>query len=106
MLLRGRVAGGAVSIQDYEALSTELKEQIIAFDRTIQVPRQLVSVRPGLDPLLTSRVGELLAGLDRTEKGKRLLEGLKNTKKFDDLPPDSEMSLSELKKLTQLVSDE
>lgn len=50
LVLEGRVAGGGVSNGDYEELPSELKGQIMAFDKTIAVPRQLVSIRTGLDP--------------------------------------------------------
>ena len=49
MILRGRIAAGGVSNQDYDELPPDLKQKIISFDRTLTVPRQLVSVRPGLD---------------------------------------------------------
>ena len=48
LILQSGVAGGGVSNQDYEELPAEFKRQVIAFDQTITVPRQLVSVRPGL----------------------------------------------------------
>ena len=104
LLLQGRVAGGGISNQDYEGLPEELKERIKAFDRTIEVPRQLVTVRPGLDEPLVDRITELLLALEQTEEGRELLEGLKSTKKFDRLPPESEASLAELRELMRLVS--
>ena len=104
LLLRGEVAGGGVSNQDYDALTTDLKEKIISFGETVAVPRQLVNVRPGLDPALQAKVQELLAALDTTEEGRQLLEGLKKTKKFDLVPPESAASLIELKDLIDLVA--
>ena len=106
LVLQGQVAGGGISNQDYEALPEELKEKIIAFDQTVSVPRQLVSVRPGLEPGLVDKVRAVLIGLDRTPEGLSLLEGLKDTKKFDDLPSDSESSLQELRELMGLVAAE
>ena len=103
MLLQGLLAGGGISNQDYEGLPEEIKRQFVVFGRTAAVPRQLVSVRPGLDPELVTRVRELLTGLDETEEGRKLLEGLKKTKKFDELPADSEASLEELKELMGLI---
>ena len=85
VLLQGQVAGGGVSNQDYENLPAELKQQVVAFDRTVAVPRQLVSVRPGLDRVLAGKVRELVIGLDETNEGRQILEGLKQTRKFDSL---------------------
>ena len=100
----GVVAGGGVSNQDYDDLPEELKELVVTFDKTIKVPRQLVSLRDGLDPALVAKIGELLIGLDQTDEGRGILEGLKKTKKFDPLPSDSEARLTELKKLMDLIA--
>lgn len=81
-----------------------MKAKIVSIGQTISVPRQLVSVRPGLDPKLVSKIGELLMGLDQTEDGRLILEHLKNTKKFDELPPGSSSDLEEVKELIKLVS--
>ncbi len=104
MVLQGRVAGGGVSNQDYEELPEELKAQLVAFDRTIDVPRQLVSARPGLEPALVERVQALLMGLDQTEEGQQVLEALKKTTKFDAPPQEASSSLEELRGLIDLVS--
>ena len=106
LLLRGQVAGGGISNEDYAELSPELKEKIVAFDRTLTVPRQLVSVRPGLDPSLSSKVRELLIGLDQTDEGRQILDGLKQTVKFDPVPAEAEAALLELQELIRLVSEE
>ena len=103
LFLGGMVAGGGFSNQDYQGLPEELMNQITQVGRTIAVPRQLVSVRPGLDPRLASRVIELLIGLDQTEGGRLILGNLKKTKKFDVLPADSSASLEDLRGLMRLV---
>ena len=46
------MAAGGISNQDYGELPEMIKERAVAFDRTPSVPRQLVSVRPGLDASL------------------------------------------------------
>ena len=104
-ILRGRVAAGGISNLDYDELPEDLKDRIVSFGRTISVPRQLVSVRAGLDPTVALEVRELLLGLNQTEEGRLLLEGLKKTSKFDPLPPGSESALEELKTLMELVSE-
>ena len=104
LILDGKVAGGGVSAEDYEELPTELTSEIKSFDRTITVPRQLVSVRPGLDAELVARVGELLISLDQTEEGRQILEGLKQTKKFNLVPIDAKAALRILENMIKLVS--
>ncbi len=102
-VIQGRVAGGALSNQDYDELGAELQERVVAFDPSMTVPRQLVSVRPGLDAGLVAKVKALLIALDQTDEGRLLLEGLKSTKKFDSLPAGSKSALDELKELMKLV---
>ena len=106
MILRGVVAGGGISNQDYDKLPTEIKQQIVTFDHSITVPRQLVSVRSGLDMELVSKPRELLVGLDQIKEGQQILENMKTTKKIDSVPPDSEVALRELKVLMKLASPE
>ncbi len=103
LILQGDVAGGGISNQDYEELPQELKERIAVIDRTISVPRQLVSVRADLDPEIVDRVSKLLISLELTEEGRELLESLKNTKRFDPLPPGSDETLAAVREMLRLV---
>ena len=103
LVLAGAVAGGAISNEDYNDLPAEIMEQIVRFDRTISVPRQVASLGPGLEPEIGDAVLALLLGLDQTDAGRELLAGIKDTKKFDPLPPDSLKSMDQLKELMQLV---
>ena len=104
LILQQSVDGAGVSNEDYDELPDELKGKIKAFDRTITVPRQLVSARPGLDRALVDKVRELLIALDQTEEGRQILEGLKKTKKFDPLPPEAEAALRDTGRLIELVA--
>ncbi len=103
LVISGQVAGAGISNGDFDELPAEIKERIVLFDKTIEVPRQLVSVGRDLDGEVVERVRELLAGLDETEEGRRLLAGLKKTSKFDPLPPDSDAALRKLSELIKLV---
>ena len=104
LVLSGRVAGGGASNLDYEELPPDLLQQIIAFDETISVPRQLVSIRPGLDAGLVRKISELLIGLELTEEGRQILDGIKQTTKFDVLPPETTASLQGLRELISLLA--
>ena len=104
LVIAGKVAGGGFSNIDYEELPAELMNKIAFIGQTISVPRQLVSVRSGLDPGLVNKVIELLTTLDQTEEGMLILKNLKNTKKFDLLPPGSVANLQDIKALIELVT--
>ena len=106
LILQGKVAGGGVSYADYDELPAEQKALILAFDTTVTVPRQLVSVGSGLDATLVSKVRELLMALDKSDEGLQILDGLKKTKKFDPLPTASKEALAELKELIALVNND
>ena len=106
LVLRGEVAGGVIDNVYYDELALDYGDQIVAIDRTVAVPRQLVSVRAGLKPTLLSRVRELLIDLERTEEGRELLDGLKKTAKFDELPAESVVGLGELQEMMSLVASE
>ena len=106
LVLEGKVAAGGVSNEDYEELPAEFKQKLNAFDRTITVPRQLVSLRPGLDGSLGEKVRDLLVGLDQTEEGRQILEGLKKTKTFDELTVEAEKALQGLDQLIELVAND
>ena len=100
----GLVAAGAVSNQDYDELPAEIKLQLTAFGQTLSVPRQLVLVRPGLEPGLVRKIRGLLIGLEDTNEGLELLKGLKDTQRFDALPAESTIALGDLKELINLVT--
>ena len=82
----------------------ERAEEIGAFDRTMTLPRQLVSVRAGLDAALLVKVKELLIGLGETEEGREMLRGMKDSK-FDALSPEAETGLSVFRELIRLVGE-
>ena len=104
LLLQGRVAGAGFSNQDYDELPPEIKQELNVFGSTLAVPRQLVSVRPGLDPDIERRVIQVLSDMDQSERGREVLEGFKKTKKFDLLPEESGQALLQLKGLMDLVA--
>jgi phosphonate transport system substrate-binding protein len=68
MLRTGRVAVGALSSQDLDALPAELRQQLQVVAHTDRLPRQLVSVRPGLDPELVRGIRGLLLGLTDADR--------------------------------------
>ena len=106
LVRRGQAAGGGISNQDYDELPLELKEELMAFDQTVAVPRQLVSVSVSLDSELVGQIQELLNGLHQTEEGRQILESLKKTRKFDLLPPESANALAQLEVLMELVKQD
>ena len=73
-----------------------MRESLVAFGGTVAVPR--------LESALLERVVLLLSSLHENDEGRQILKGLKNTKKFDPVPPHSQSALEELKELMDLVA--
>ena len=70
MVLDGSVDMGAISSQDYEELAPSLKERLTVVDRTLAVPRTLVSVRGDMEEGLIEEIRAILLELH----GERLTE--------------------------------
>lgn len=101
-VVRGLVDAGATSNLDYAELPAEIKDQLVIIGETIAMPRQMVSVRPGLDPELVDKMKGLLMGLEESDEGREILTNLDNTRKFDEIPEGTEASLRDLR---ALISD-
>ena len=63
LLLNGTAAIGVVSNQDFRELPEETRDRLTIIGSTDPVPRQLVAVRPGIDPDLTDSVQRILLEL-------------------------------------------
>ena len=105
LVLQGKVAAGALSNEDLDALPQEVVSQLIVFGPTGKMPRQVVSVPGNMDDALVEDITNLLVGLDKTEQGRVVLEGIKSTTKFDVLPPDARGQLEELNNLIDLLTE-
>ena len=104
MLMQGRVAAAALSNQDYYALPDQVKQELVTLASTAPVPRQLVSVRPHIDPQLEDKIFEILTGMDEDEFGAKILFDFKENKMFDALTPESDQALQDLKLLMKTIS--
>ena len=93
LVLEGRVAGGGVANLDYQGSPPEIMNQLGRFGQTIPRPGSLYRSAPGWSLHLVSEIRDLLGELDRTGQGRRLLEDLKRTSRFDSLDADSLSSL-------------
>ena len=103
LVLRGIVAAGGISNQDFDQLPPEVSQKLAIFGRTMTVPRQIVSLRPGMDAPKKEKIKELLLGLRDTPEGRQLLFDMKESD-FDPLPEDFDSTISSLKELIALVT--
>lgn len=89
-VMRAKVAGGAVSNDDYGNMDDGHKAQTSILGETEAVPRHLLSVRQDLPEPMVRRLRAILMTMHEIEEGQRILRQIDNTTKFDDLPGGAE----------------
>jgi phosphonate transport system substrate-binding protein len=89
LLLRGQVAAVALGERTLDQFAPAVRDQTAVVDRTVSIPGHLVAVRPGLDPELAATISARLIELDRAPEGRAILEAIRETERFDRLPPDA-----------------
>lgn len=93
-VLKGKTHAGALGVHNLDKLLPREREQIRILHETATVPRQVVSVRQGLDEALTQRIRETLIAMEHSEEGRTVLEKFQNTTRFDELPGGPEQALA------------
>jgi phosphonate transport system substrate-binding protein len=88
-LITDRVDAAASIDREMEALKPELRETLKIIGRTINVPRQIVSVRKDLDSNLIKALKKVLLNMNKEPEGQEVLKRQQNTEKFDEIPPGS-----------------
>ena len=96
LLLNGEISALAIGERSYKKFSPDVQEQASIFAETVAAPSQLVAIQPGLDMSLRDEIVRLMIGLDQSDGGKDILETLRETQKFDELPSDVLADLEEL----------
>jgi len=79
-------AAGAFSDDDYAGLSEAIKSELTIIGQTERLPRHLVSVRTDLAPALVGRIEDVLLAMHEDPNGRKILEKIDRTTKFDRLP--------------------
>jgi phosphonate transport system substrate-binding protein len=80
------VAAGAVSNDDHALLDEKGRAGMVILAETESFPRHLVSVRRDLPRALTTRLKEILLSMDQDPEGRKILQQIDNTTRFDLLP--------------------
>jgi phosphonate transport system substrate-binding protein len=98
-VLQGKMAGGALPIGNYEALSPEERIQLTILTQTMAVPRHIAMARPGMDEALQTRLIVLLLEMHRAPEGQAVLETFERTSRFDLLPRGPKGTMEALQEL-------
>lgn len=104
LLLQGEIDALAVGDRAFKQFGSDVQEKVVVFERTMAAPAQLVAVRPGFDPELRDEIKRLMMDLENTEEGRKILEALRDTARFDELPPEVAQGLDELYEMVQEVT--
>ncbi len=97
----GKVDAGVISNMDLEKLPVSIREQLKVIDRTVDVPRHVVSHRSGLDPSLVERIRQIFLNMDKDPVGIEILNKTEKTKKFDELSEDMILNISKMADLLE-----
>ena len=100
-VIEGKVDAGAISNMDLEKLPVSIREQLKVIDRTVDVPRHVVSHRSGLDPSIVERIGQIFMNMDKDPEGIEILNKTEKTKKFDELSEDMFLNISKMADLLE-----
>ncbi len=82
-VIEGKADAGVINNADFEKLPGSMRDQLKVIDRTIDVPRHVVSYRSGSDPFLVEKIKKIFLNMDKDPEGIEILNKTENTKKFD-----------------------
>jgi len=99
-VLRGLVDAGATGSAKFAKWNTNGDLKLI--HRTEEVPRQVVSYRGDLAPLLVAKIKKALLSMHRSEAGRKVLKTFERTTQFDEIPPEQ---LTTLKRIARSVGE-
>ena len=102
-VISGKVAVGGTDNRTYEKIPEETRKQLVILAETEKIPRNVMMVRPGMDPALVEAIKAVLFNMDKTDEGKAILKGFQGTAKFDELPGGPESALARVRALTKLI---
>jgi len=104
-VLSGLVTTGATDNYNYDvAFPAAVRNELVVLARTESVPRQVVVVRPNMDPELLDIIIQLLTTAHETEAGQAALEPFQTTK-FDELPNGIEDTEERMREMMEIVQD-
>ena len=85
-VVEGKADIGVLSNVDLEIETYEsIKSQLKIVDRTIDVPRHLVSYRSELEPDLVYKIKNILLNMDKDPEGIKILRNFDNSTKYEEI---------------------
>ncbi|MGK7872191.1 MAG: phosphate/phosphite/phosphonate ABC transporter substrate-binding protein [Xenococcaceae cyanobacterium] len=96
-----KVAASAVDVRAFVEVPEEIRRSMIILAETEKVARNVVIVRPDMDPEQVKAIKILLLSMDETSEGQAVLEKFEGTTKFDEFS--TQKSLNRMRELYQKV---
>jgi phosphonate transport system substrate-binding protein len=96
-----RIAAGATNNIKFDRLKARFRNQLRIIFRSVSVPRQVVSYRKKMSPLLASSLTQIFLNMDQTEYGKQQLKEFERTVKFDEFPDSVEKAMTPMTALAK-----
>jgi phosphonate transport system substrate-binding protein len=85
-IVEGKVDIGVISNVDFEQETYEnVKSQLRIVDRTIDVPRHVVSHRSDMEPALVQNINNILLNMDKDPEGIKILRDFENSIKYEEI---------------------
>ena len=85
-VVEGKADIGVISNVDLEHETYEsIKSQLKIVDRTIDVPRHMVSYRSELEPALVYKIKNILLNMDKDPEGIKILRNFDNSTKYEEI---------------------
>lgn len=102
-VLEGKVAAGVIDNESFRELSAENRAQLFVLDKTAAFPRQVLVVRPGMEPAKLEAIKTILMDMDENKQGRALLADFQETAQFDDFPQGAKEELAKMRESYDLV---
>lgn len=105
LVLNGSARLGVISNQDFRELPDQMRKRLKIIGKTESVPRQLVAVRQGLDPVFRDAVRDSLLSLTDAQRAALAAQDAPFgwTWKFSDLSDQAEQTLARLEAKMDLL---
>jgi phosphonate transport system substrate-binding protein len=85
-LAEGKADIGAISNVDFEqGIYESIKSQFKIIDRTIDVPRHVVSHRSEMEPALVQKISDVLLNMDKDPEGIKILRNFENSTRYEEI---------------------
>jgi phosphonate transport system substrate-binding protein len=85
-VVEGKADIGAISNVDFEQeIYESIKSQLKIIDRTIDVPRHVVSHRSEMEPALVQKIRDVLLNMDKDPEGIEILRNFDNSTRYEEI---------------------